>query len=113
MFVGDAQSLGIRMSPQPFDSLRKRTGTFSSDLIQIDSINAKIEFFSRATGRFRINPAWYRADRALCACSDNQRDEQCSNSRFVDFVESRVVIRDQRAVVRGRLIPGRLGSIGR
>ena len=113
MFVGDAQSLGIRMSPQPFDSLRKRTGTFSSDLIQIDSINAKRSQFSRATGRFRVNLGRHRAVRATRAFSDNQRDEQCSNTRFVDFVESRVVIRDQRAVVRGRLIPGRLGSIGR
>ena len=113
MFVGDAQSLGIRMSPQPFDSLRKRTGTFSSDLIQIDSINAKIEFFSRATGRFRINPAWYRADRSLCAFSDNQRDEQCSNTRFVDFVESRAVIPEARVFVYCCSIPGRRNPIGR
>ena len=88
MFVGDAQSLGIRMSPQPFDSLRKRTGTFSSDLIQIDSINAKRSQFSRATGRFRVNLGRHRAVRATRAFSDNQRDQQCSNTRFVDFVES-------------------------
>ena len=88
MFVGDAQSLGIRTSSKPFDTLRERTGTFSSELIQINSINAKIGFFSRATGRFRVNLGRHRVDRATRAFSDNQRDQQCSNTRFVDFVES-------------------------
>lgn len=113
MFVGDAQSLGFRTSSEPFDTLRERTGTFYSELIQIDSINAERSQFSRATGRFRINLDRHRVNRATRAFSDNQRDEQCSNTRFVDFVESRVVIPDPRAFVRGRAITGKQSPIGR
>ena len=43
MFVGDAQSLGFRTSSEPFDTLRARTGTFSSELIQINSLDVKID----------------------------------------------------------------------
>ena len=43
MFVGDAQSLGFRTSSEPFDTLRERTGTFSSELIQINSLDVKID----------------------------------------------------------------------
>ena len=41
MFVGDAQSLGFRTSSEPFDTLRERTGTFYSELIQINSAEGK------------------------------------------------------------------------
>ena len=43
MFVGDAQSLGFRTSSEPFDTLRERTGTFYSELIQINSLDVKID----------------------------------------------------------------------
>ena len=42
MFVGAAQSLGIRTSPKSFDPLCERTATFCSELTEIIPIEAKM-----------------------------------------------------------------------